>query len=78
MPGSTLLPLAFPANFFPSLISFATPALAYGHQNNPIRLRQLFALRIKNLHAYDAQDHAYGICIWPANHRKKQKVIILY
>jgi hypothetical protein len=36
MPGSTLLPLAFPANFFPSLISFATPALAYGHQNNPI------------------------------------------
>ena len=38
------------------------------------RLGQLHALLIKNLHSYDNQDHASGICKWPANNRGKAAV----
>jgi hypothetical protein len=37
------------------------------------RLGQLLALLSKNPHSDDDQDHANGICKWPANDRKNQK-----
>jgi hypothetical protein len=58
-------------------VKVATPAshlCPQGTDQGYDRLTQLLALLRKNLHAYDDQDHANGICIWPANIRTKSRV----
>jgi hypothetical protein len=66
-PAGTALPFSFSPLLRPGL-SFHR-ALAEGYD----RLGQLLALLRKNLHAYDDQDNANSICIWPANSRKKAR-----
>jgi len=62
---------------FHTLAKIAAPASLlrpYGADQGSDRLGQLHALPIKNLHSDDDQDHANGICKWPANKRGKAEI----